>query len=711
MSKEVLRVSMLTESQTRILRLLTRYPEEIENAWDVPRELSLPGLAESLGLVRSALHEPLKLLENSGLIRTRQAHVIGGGSRRRNVIHITSKGRQQVTMTVESAEETNDYTKTNNGVFGRNVELLNLQNELENGFAIVTGIPGIGKTALLKELKNSRYCALDSSMDVTNLIAKWLGIDDAPQNLEAQIAMLVKINKILIADNLQSVHERHQSKINELLSRLMDSDKIKLAIGVRAPSPYEATLKLEGIQSEYGYFLLGDSVTEERAIEVTKALDGHPLALHLWEPTDELPEASEAVQSFVEGTVLSRISSSQKSDLDTLCSEPRPIDAMLLDSLDIDALDDAALLRWPDGRVEVQHLVRNVRRVSWDDPKKIHADAAKRWSSVDGNDARWFEAYHLTMAGVDSSQFIKEHSESIMSNGSSSTATLLADVLHHLPEAHELRRMAAQVALDRGEINFAKEHLNSLPKPDYELLARLHRTNGELKKAHEAYLIALENSSPVAATQMRISRLAAKLDDRLPDEKGVPDGISKDLSNIDIGSLEKEKRKAAVVLLAMIRHRICIQNMDSGGAQLIRDELSNLTNSNDPLIERLEHVSNLRLSNESGSDILAAEAAMRRLVERTADPIHRVSLGLALVQAQAQTNPLGAATTLERLLDVPLPLDVASGRRLDAMRWFWQGELDTDSRLSYWTEAAHRLRTAECPNAAKSLTVRLHRAL
>ena len=51
---------MLPESQARLLRLLARYPAELAEAWDVPRELSLPGLSESLGLVRSALHEPIK---------------------------------------------------------------------------------------------------------------------------------------------------------------------------------------------------------------------------------------------------------------------------------------------------------------------------------------------------------------------------------------------------------------------------------------------------------------------------------------------------------------------------------------------------------------------------------------------------------------------------------------------------------------------------
>ena len=70
-----------------------KYSASLEKAWDVTREISLPGLSESLGVVRSALNVPLTSLENQGLIFKRMAHVIGGGSRRRNVYHLTEQGR------------------------------------------------------------------------------------------------------------------------------------------------------------------------------------------------------------------------------------------------------------------------------------------------------------------------------------------------------------------------------------------------------------------------------------------------------------------------------------------------------------------------------------------------------------------------------------------------------------------------------------------
>ena len=44
--------AMLSEAQLRILARLAEFGTELEGAWDVPRALSLPGLAESLGVVR-----------------------------------------------------------------------------------------------------------------------------------------------------------------------------------------------------------------------------------------------------------------------------------------------------------------------------------------------------------------------------------------------------------------------------------------------------------------------------------------------------------------------------------------------------------------------------------------------------------------------------------------------------------------------------------
>lgn len=698
---------MLPESQARILRLLARYPDELVEAWDVPRALSLPGLSESLGLVRSALHEPLKALEGEGLVQTRTAHVIGGGSRKRTVIHLTSKGRQQASALVTTAGHSMEIESTD-GLHGRESELKQIESALAEGSVVLTGMPGIGKTALLQTLP-SRYVAMDASMDAKMLVEAWLEIGDAPIDLDAQIELLTEAPEILVADEVQDVHPRHQSAVHALLNGLIDA-KIQVAIGIRAPCPFDNPITLYGIDTEAGHKLLGDGIDSETAADVCEALDGHPLALHLWSPSDDLPEASDAVQSFVEETVLSKLGNDSRGDLDALCAEPRPVMANHLDTIDIDPLDAAALLRWPNGQVEVQHLIRNVRRVAWDTPEEIHHQAAVRWSKIEDDQARWFEAYHLTMAGEDTTDFILNHSEEILSE-SASAATLLDDALHALPEANELRRMAATVALDRGESDIASDYLNALPEPDHALLARLHRSQGEISAAEEAESMAQSTASKSEAARMHLSRISALIDDRLPDETGDLDTVEKRISKVNIGHLEDSQKRSAIVLLAILRHRIAMLRNDGDAAASVRKDLTELADGEDPLIDRLTHLEALLLSDPDSPKRLEAEGAMRRLVGRTPETLQHVSLGLVLVQAQSRSNPPGAATTLENLRSMPLPMDLAAGRRLDALLWYWRGVLESNQRLAYWREAILRFRRAECPRAARSLTEKLHKAL
>lgn len=70
---------MVSSSQKRILAWLSQFSPDIENSWDVSRDIALPGIADGLGVVRSALNLPLKKLEQSGMVFKRMGHVIGGG--------------------------------------------------------------------------------------------------------------------------------------------------------------------------------------------------------------------------------------------------------------------------------------------------------------------------------------------------------------------------------------------------------------------------------------------------------------------------------------------------------------------------------------------------------------------------------------------------------------------------------------------------------
>ena len=73
---------MAKPTEQRILVWLNQFDDSLKEAWDVPRENSLPGIVDSIGLVRSDLHVPLKNLQKENLIIVRQAHVI------QSLIHI-----------------------------------------------------------------------------------------------------------------------------------------------------------------------------------------------------------------------------------------------------------------------------------------------------------------------------------------------------------------------------------------------------------------------------------------------------------------------------------------------------------------------------------------------------------------------------------------------------------------------------------------------
>ena len=83
---------MLSGAELRILSHLSHFQGNEGAKWNIPREQSLPGIAESLGVVRSALHVPLNSLEKANFIISRNARVSGTKSRKRTVIHITEKG-------------------------------------------------------------------------------------------------------------------------------------------------------------------------------------------------------------------------------------------------------------------------------------------------------------------------------------------------------------------------------------------------------------------------------------------------------------------------------------------------------------------------------------------------------------------------------------------------------------------------------------------
>mgnify|MGYP003323846145 CR=1 FL=1 len=241
--------AMLSEAQLRILSRLAEFGTELEDAWDVPRALSLPGLADSLGVVRSALHAPLSSLESEGYATTRSAHVIGGGSRRRTVIHITEPGREALseygTPPVVRRGRRFGPLPDPIALHGRDDDTTAISSSLLGGSSILlSGLPGIGKSCLARAAAEEalakgwtvRWASCNADTDAAAIGGMWLGVD-SPSSASAIAAAAEGPRTLLVVDEAQELHSRHATGVAELLLKVSSGAGSTLAV-VRAPSPF-----------------------------------------------------------------------------------------------------------------------------------------------------------------------------------------------------------------------------------------------------------------------------------------------------------------------------------------------------------------------------------------------------------------------------------------------------------------------------------------
>ncbi len=142
-----------------------------------------------------------------------------------------------------------------------------------------------------------------------------------------------------------------------------------------------------GLTAESGSQIISGLIDENEAAEISTILGGHPLALHLWSPDDELPARVEAVQEYVKEMVIRRLSEDGTSTLEELCLAPFPLKSEeLFENDGIQELDESAILRWTDSMVEPHHLIRNVRRGIWraEELADLHSIRASLWGGERG---------------------------------------------------------------------------------------------------------------------------------------------------------------------------------------------------------------------------------------------------------------------------------------------------------------------------------------
>ena len=494
---------MLSPSQERLIRWLGRFSRDLSLAWDVPREVSLPGLSEAMGVVRSALHAPLKELVEIELLEARLAHVSGGGARRRNVYHLTTAGWNY--LAALPVEENPATAAAKRGkisgnapplmpIVGRDEEIDEVIEAVDDsGCAVVTGLPGIGKTSLLRQVgevlmdtgKDVAWARCTQFDDTSALLSGAFDGREPPSDPSAAVDWLVrKIGRgVLIIDELQEIHSRHRVAILGLLDEIIERGP-NMIIACRAPSPLDSPVPfvIAELDQESALSLLGDEVDAELGAKVIASLGGHPLALKLHDAESDYDNIGHDISQFIEQTVLDSLPEDCIDGLDELAAMPLPVSAERLgNDASVGVLDDHALLRWSDeeaSAVELQHLVRQVRREMWDEEtsRRVHAAAAERWAEHPESQARFVEFHHRLQADdADVAAFITLHADDLGNCDDGALAALLHDGIDKRPEVDALWHLAAKTALDRGESEVVEELFAQMPNPDSgEALATDH---------------------------------------------------------------------------------------------------------------------------------------------------------------------------------------------------------------------------------------------
>lgn len=602
---------MVSKAQLRILTWLSKHPDNVRNSWDVSRELSLPGIAEGLGVVRSALNVPLNKLEQDDLISKRMAHVIGGGNRRRQVYHITNNGRLLVEESdIELAIQDNSSRIIGSApnimqIFGREDERAECQAILQKTSLIITGMPGIGKSAFtvslgleLAEKENVRWATADKFSDYYSIASSWYPNEVIPKDIEAIFHKIESTNDLLIIDDMNLISVRHIETLRELIYKLSKNANIRVILVSREKSdlfPHFENFRLDALDLKSCCNMLGGDLSLEHREKVVTSLGHHPLALKLYQNEHKIPESSTDVIEYVENVVLNALSNEQKQTISHLALEPKMMLAEnSIAAADIDLLDEQNLVRWNKfNQFELQHLIRNVTRNNFVGDKRTsaHKLLANHWKSQNSRGARENYLYHLSRSNL--AEFIHQLSfeiNTIDDLDSAALATIVAESLEQNKGSSDLKYLESKIAAVRFEPAIIRRNLsaltgNELLEMEFELAYIEGRSTD-----YEAILSELLNQkSPLDRARLLVSLASQILDDRLPSspiKQHSRNKVEHYLKQISVKQLN-HGRQSIIVAISMIKHSIAMADFDFAKGEDIIQSMIGIGSIDDSIIVNL----------------------------------------------------------------------------------------------------------------------------
>ena len=723
---------MVSKAQLRILNWLSNYPDSLTKSWDVTRDLSLPGIADALGVVRSALNQPLTKLENNGFITKRTAHVVGGGSRRRQVYHITSEGRLQL-------EDINDesYKSTNRDriigspppiteVFGREAEMQHCLELLNTESLLLSGMPGIGKSAFVVKLcqeltkqNTIRWAVADAFCDVDAITNMWFPNEMVPMDADSLALKLEDAKTILVIDDYNLVSQRHRVGVRGLIERLSYNPNTRLILVSRESSAViegYSNFRLDALDLDSCCMMLGDDMPQSSRVKIAQSLGNHPLAIKMYQPEYQVPEASSDIVQYVETVVLDALSNSQRERVAYLSLEPRATTAKASIAIDdIDFLDEQNLILWVgNGYCQLQHLIHNVTRNNLSDEEKLasHKLLAEHWSLDETTEGLENHLYHLSFTNAES--FIEKlyaNVDSLDRLNSAAIASIVRNCIKINGPNSDLAFIESKVAAFRFEPGIIRDNLEYLTtEQSLEMKFALAFIEGRISDCDIMLSSVLLQKSALEQARMLIMLANLVLEDRLPGDTISENNLAKAesyLKQIKPAAVQSE-RQSVVVAMSLIKYSIAKLRGNIADAETIMQTLLNIGSLEDSIIVHLQTKAEI----EKYTDLSKPIADLCDLVDANCaiitSKLISESLKLRLIEVLIERDWGLAKSRFDRLAKPNNFMRSNASLRYSARWWLLHSKLFERTSKSSLRESLVMYREAGCSKVANELEHKFH---
>ena len=609
----------MTEALTvaeKILYHLFQYIKS-EDKYEVPFDITQDGIAQSCGISRAHAAIELKKLREGEQIIEKLSHVRRAKSRRK-VYFLSQEGKAKATkivehVKVEKVETGVDASRISQGTgpakrarrhssaipqpkqfFGRDREMSSLLSLAEDDAAeivLVTGLGGIGKTALLskfaKESKSSVFWFSLNEWETESSLLKSFGefLEESGDNRLANYLRSDKIDlgeigyllgealsenrKIMILDDIDKA-PRLDDIVKMMLSNLGPNK-----IFITAESRPGLIDELKGAGKPVHEIILGGldlsaaqellrarGISGEKADRLCELTDCHAMLLGLV-PADDESSAKLEMSNFVKKTLLKEMPTGDMSIIERCSIFRKPFSSNYL------ARDERHILRLPifyqiSDSFGMHEMVRRIvaEQIPEAERSEYHSKAAD-FRLAEGDLAE--RLYHLIESGryLESERLIHINSDALLS--SESPQNLLAEV-QHIP--HRVSKYTSSVQLiearasalmgdERGAIDGLMKIINS-EKGDAKANALLELINRPLDPSLSSKIISemealLEDKSVSAPQRARMALSLANIlfskGDINDCERFIARGLSAAASGFSLDAISSLNRLQGGIML------------------------------------------------------------------------------------------------------------------------------------------------------------------